>query len=49
MLNPVRALKGKLNFLKFNNPQIYKVIQLSNSLQPGSLNTKQSLKSISLE
>lgn len=32
MLNPVRALKGKLNFLKVPNNHVYKIIQLANSI-----------------
>ena len=46
MLNPIRALKGKLNYLKLPNCHIYKVIQLANSVP---INEKSSLDSVSLD
>ena len=46
MLNPIRALKGKLNYLKVPNPHVYKVIQLANSVPN---NSKSSLESISVD
>lgn len=46
MLNPVRALKGKLNYLKVPNTHLYKVIQLANSVPT---NPTSSLDSVSLD
>jgi hypothetical protein len=46
MLNPVRALKGKLNYLKVPNSHLYKLIQLANSVP---VNAKSSLDSVSLD
>jgi len=46
MFNPIRALKGKLNYLKVPNSHLYKVIQLANSVP---VNTKSSLDSVSLD
>lgn len=46
MFNPIRALKGKLNYLKVPNTHLYKVIQLANSVP---INTKSSLDSVSLD
>lgn len=36
MLNPLKQLKGKLNYLKVPNTQIYKIIHLANSIQPNT-------------
>ena len=33
MLNPVRALKGKLNYLRVPNSHVYKLVQLANSIR----------------
>ncbi len=46
MLNPIRALKGKLNYLKVPNCHVYKIIQLANSVPN---NNASSLDSISLD
>lgn len=46
MLNPIRALKGKLNYLKVPNCHLYKVFQLANSV-PNNPNS--SLDSVSLD
>lgn len=46
MFNPIRALKGKLNYLKVPNSHLYKVIQLANSVP---VNTASSLDSVSLD
>jgi len=45
MLNPIRALKGKLNYLKVPNSHLYKIIQLANSIPN---NTSSSLDTYSL-
>lgn len=36
MLNPLKQLKGKLNYLKVANTQIYKIIHLANSIRPNT-------------
>lgn len=46
MFNPIRALKGKLNYLKLPHSHLYKVIQLANSIP---INNKSSLDSVSLD
>ena len=46
MFNPIRALKGKLNYLKVPNSLLYKVIQLANSVP---VNASSSLDSVSLD
>lgn len=46
MLNPIRALKGKLNYLKVPNCHVYKVIQLANSIP---VNAKSSLENVSVD
>lgn len=46
MLNPIRALKGKLNYLKVPHSHLFKVIQLANSVPA---NDKSSLDSVSLD
>lgn len=45
MINPVRALKGKLNYLKIQNSHLYKVVQLANSIPT---NNKSILDSVSV-
>jgi len=46
MINPVRALKGKLNYLKVPNSHLYKLMQLVNSTPN---NSKSFLDTISFE
>lgn len=46
MLNPIRALKGRLNYLKVPNTHLYKIIQLANSVPT---NPTSSLDSVSLQ
>jgi hypothetical protein len=46
MLNPIKALKGKLNYLKVPNSHLYKLIQLANSIP---INPQTSLDSVSLQ
>lgn len=46
MLNPIRALKGKLNYLKVPNCHLYKIIQVANSVP---INQKSSLDSVPLD
>jgi hypothetical protein len=46
MLNPVRALKNRLNYLKVPNSHLFKVYQLANSVP---INSVSSLDSVSLE
>ena len=43
MLNPIRALKGKLNYLRLPTTHVYKILQLANSLPINQNNSKSSL------
>jgi hypothetical protein len=36
MLNPLKQLKGKLNYLKIPNTQLYRIIHLANSIRSSS-------------
>jgi hypothetical protein len=46
-IDPLKALKGKLNFLKLDNQPIYDVLKLANSLNSSSTTTTQSESSLS--
>jgi hypothetical protein len=46
-IDPLKGLKGKLNFLKLDNQPIYDVLKLANSLNSSPTTTTQSESSLS--